>query len=115
MPGNRRVFLSCDRDLQEHDPLMAICDFLQNNRCIITSTDDFLPADYDALYAAIEQCDVFICVLDKLIYSSQAFCLLIHACSLQRRRTTRRRLVTPDGLNYVVLFSPRVRHFCLVR
>jgi hypothetical protein len=70
-----------------------------------------LGADYDALYAAIEQCDVFICVLDKLIYTSQAFCPLIHACSLQRRRTTQRRLVTSDSLNYVVLFSPRVRHF----
>jgi hypothetical protein len=76
--------------------------------------DDFQGADYEAMYAAIEQSDVFISVLDELIYSTQALVLLIHACSLQRQSATRRRLVTPNGLNYAVWSSPRPRNFKLL-
>ena len=80
-PRGRRVFLACHNTLQKQEPMAAILDFLQREGCIITSMDDFEGADYEAMYAAIEQSDVFISVLDELIYSTQALLLLIHACS----------------------------------
>ena len=113
-PQNRRVFLACHNTLQKQEPMAAILDFLQREGCIITSMDDFEGADYEAMYAAIEQSDVFISVLDELIYSTQALLLLIHACSSQRRSAARRRLVTPNGLNYAVWSSPRPRNFRLL-
>jgi hypothetical protein len=74
----RKVCLACGGDLQKHEAIVAISDFLQRHGCIITST---WGADYYEMYAAIEQCDVFISVLDEMIYgSTQGIDLLIYAC-----------------------------------
>jgi hypothetical protein len=75
-PGNRRVFLACCRDLQKHETIAGICDFLQHDGCLITSTADFRGDNYSAMERAIEQSDVFISGLDEMGYGRvRLFCV----------------------------------------
>jgi hypothetical protein len=61
-PRGRRVFLSC-RVLQKHGTVTAVREFLEREGCIVSTTGNVEGTGTSA-EAAIEQSDVFICVMD---------------------------------------------------
>lgn len=84
---SRRVFLSYPCDFAEHETVGAVCKFLEQARCIIAIPPAFGRTYYEAMEAPIEQCDVFIAVLDPIADgSSQLMGHLWYAAGLQRMR-----------------------------
>ena len=83
----RRVFLSYPCDFPRNEEVDAVCSFLIGEGAIITIPPEFGWTYYSAMEASIEQCDVFIAVLDPIANeSSQLFVHLWYAYGLQRMR-----------------------------
>lgn len=84
----RRVFLSYPCNFPEHEAVQAVCEFLQSKGCIISIPPSPEWTYYSAMEAAIEQCDVFIAVLDPIVKdgSSQLAVHLHYAAGLHRMR-----------------------------
>jgi hypothetical protein len=84
----RRAFLSYPCDHEEHEEIKAICGFLQVEGCIIGIPPACGWTYYSAMEAAIEQCDVFVAVMDPIVVdgSTQLFTHLHYAVGLQGMR-----------------------------
>ncbi len=84
---SRRVFLSYPCDFPKQEALRPVCDFLMREGAIINIPPAFGWTYYSAMEVIIEQCDVFIAVLDPIADgSTQLMKHLSYASGLQSMR-----------------------------
>ncbi len=84
-----RAFVSCSLlDYRENETLKAVCDFLLNEGFTISSIPPYRPfGGYEEREALIEQCDVFIAVMEEIIAGPcKRLTDFNYACNLQRVR-----------------------------